>query len=161
MDALRAIRRTIAMQHVYAFLLVGLEQGRGVQEYAERAGVSQAVMTRILFALGSRNQGRGHGYGLVQQVVDMEDARKHQTFLTAKGTALMREIVRSLCSDQTKLRSRRPAPVGHPAPDIARDQWLSRLSAAGRKLDDKDAKLAVHLVETLVRCGPGAKSQRT
>ncbi len=100
MGAFRAIRRIMPMQHAYAFLLVALEQGCGVQEYAERAGVTQAVMTRILFALGPRGQGRERGYGLVQQIIDTKDARKHQTFLTAKGKVLIREIVRLVCSDQ-------------------------------------------------------------
>jgi hypothetical protein len=54
MDALRAVRRTMPIQHAYAFVLVAFEEGRGVSEYAERAGVTQAVMTRILFALGSK-----------------------------------------------------------------------------------------------------------
>jgi DNA-binding MarR family transcriptional regulator len=139
------------MQHAYAFLLVASEEGRGVQEYAERAGVTQAVMTRILFALGSRSQGRNGGYGLVHQSKDTDDARKHQTFLSAKGKALMREIVRLICSDKTKLRSRDLTLAPGEARDIARDQWLSRLVAVGRKLDSEDMKLAVHLVETLMR----------
>ena len=141
------------MQHAYAFLLVALEEGRGVQEYAKRAGVTQAVMTRILFALGSRSRGRERGYGLVQQGIDTEDARKHQTFLTAKGKALMREILRLVRSDQQaamKLRTDDLMTKLEPRRNIARDQWLSRLAAAGRKLDLEDTKLAVQLIEALV-----------
>jgi DNA-binding MarR family transcriptional regulator len=100
MDAFRAGRRTMPIQHAYAFLLVALEEGRGVQEYAKRAGVTQAVMTRILFALGSTRQRGKPGYGLVQQTIDTQDARRHQTFLTTKGKALMHEIVRLVRSDQ-------------------------------------------------------------
>jgi hypothetical protein len=37
-----------------------------------------------------------------------------------------------------------------PPRDIARDQWLSRLLAAGRKLNGEDTKLAVQLIEALV-----------
>ena len=154
MDAFRAVRRIMPMQHAYTFLLVALEEGRGVQKYAKRAGVTQAVMTRILFALGSRSQGRERGYGLVQQGIDTEDARKHQTFLTAKGKALMREIVRLVRSDQRgamRLRSGDLIMMPESPQDIARDQLLSRLIAAGRKLDAEDMKLAVHLIETLMR----------
>ena len=104
-------------------------------------------MTRILFALGSRSRGRERGYGLVQQGIDTEDARKHQTFLTAKGKALMREIVRLARSDQPKLRS---GNLTEPVRDVARDQWLSRFITAGSKLDPADVKLATHLVETLI-----------
>jgi DNA-binding MarR family transcriptional regulator len=154
MDAFRAVRRIMPMQHAYAFLLVALEQGHSVSEYAKRAAVSQAVMTRILFSLGSSGQGRAPGYGLVQQVEGREDARKHQTFLTAKGKALMREIVRLVRSDRQsamKLRSPRLTIIPETRRDIARDQWLSRLVTAGRKLNSDDMKLAVYLVETLMR----------
>jgi len=86
----------------------------------------------------------------VQQGVDTKDARKHQTFLTAKGKTLMREIVRLVRSDRTK-QSRDLMLIPKPARDIARDQWLSRLVAAGGKLDTKEMKLAVQLIEALVR----------
>jgi DNA-binding MarR family transcriptional regulator len=154
MDALRAIRRTMPIQHAYTFLLVASEEGCGVQEYAERAGVTQAVMTRILFALGARSRGRERGYGLVRQGIDTEDARKHQTFLTGKGKALMREIVRLGRSDQhgaMKLRSGDLIMTSESPEDIARDQLLSRLVAAGCKLSSDDMNLAVHLIGTLMR----------
>jgi DNA-binding MarR family transcriptional regulator len=153
MDTLRALRRTMPMQHAYAFVLVALEGGLGVEEYAERAGVTQAVMTRILLALGSRSQGRERGYGLVHQVVDTKDSRRHQTFLTAKGKAIRREIARLVRSDQQgrmKLRSADLKIMPGSPRNIAHDQWLSRLVAAGRKLDPEDVKLAAHLVETLI-----------
>jgi DNA-binding MarR family transcriptional regulator len=110
-------------------------------------------MTRILCALGSRSRGRQHGYGLVLQSIDMEDARKHQTFLTAKGKALMREVARLVRSDQQGGMKLRPADLtmmSESRRDIVRDQWLSRL-VAGRKLDPEDVKLATHLVETFFR----------
>jgi len=154
MDAFRAVRRIMPMQHAYAFLLVALEEGRGVQEYAKRAGVTQAVMTRILFALGSTRPRGKPGYGLVEQTIDTQDTRRHQTFLTTKGKALMHEIVRLVRSDQQaamKLRTDDLMTKLEPRRDIVRDQWLSRLAVAGRKLDAEDMKLAVHLIETLMR----------
>jgi DNA-binding MarR family transcriptional regulator len=139
------------LQHAYAFLVVTLEEGLGVSEYAKRVGVTQPVMTRILFSLGSSSQGRAPGYGLVKQAIDLEDPRRTQSFLTAKGKALMREIVRLVRSDQTKLQSRRDLTLSQaPARDIARDQWLSKLVAAAGKLDTKDVKLAVQLIEALL-----------
>src|SRR5262249_3014437 len=114
---------------------------------------TQAVMTRILFALASRSRGRERGYGLVQQAIDPEDARKHQTFLSAKGKALVREIVRLVRSDRQSVMKRSAdlnMMSGSPR-DIAHDQWLSRLVAAGGKLDAEDMKLAVHLIETVMR----------
>jgi DNA-binding MarR family transcriptional regulator len=91
-EAFRVIGPTMTMQQAHTFLLVAAEEGCGVQEYADRADVTQPVMTRILLALGRRRQKGALGYGLVQQVTDTEDFRKRQTFLTAKGNALIREI---------------------------------------------------------------------
>jgi DNA-binding MarR family transcriptional regulator len=99
MDAFRIIRPTLAMQHAYVFLLVAMDEGRGVQEYAERAGVTQPGMTRILLALGPRGQRGAAGHRLVHQATDTGDLRKRQTFLTAKGNALKLEIVRLMRSD--------------------------------------------------------------
>jgi DNA-binding MarR family transcriptional regulator len=152
MEAFRAIRRLMPLQHAYAFLHVAVEEGLSVSEYAKHVGVSQAVMTRILFSLGSSSQGRAPGYGLVQQAIDLEDPRRTQSFLTAKGKALMHEIARLVDSDQTKLQPRRDlTSAAEPARDIARDQWLSKLVAAGGKLDTEEIKLAVQLIEALVR----------
>jgi DNA-binding MarR family transcriptional regulator len=109
MEAFRVIEPIMPMQQAYAFLLVAIEQGCGVQEYAERAGVTQPVMTRILLALGRHRQKGAPGYGLVHQATDTQDFRKRQTFLTAKGEALTREIVRLINSDDQhamKLRFR-------------------------------------------------------
>ena len=66
----------------------------------------------------------------------------------------MREIVRMVRSDQQramKLRSSDLMMMPELARDVARDQWLFRLVAAGRKLDAEDMKLAVRLIETLMR----------
>jgi DNA-binding MarR family transcriptional regulator len=153
MDAFRAIWPIMPLQQAYAFLFVALEEGRNVQEYAKRAGITQPVMTRILFALGSTGRRAKRGYGLVQQTIDTKDARRHQTFLTAKGKALMREIVRLVRLDQQaamKLRSGDLMIMPESSRDIAHDQLLSRLIAAGRKLDAKDSKLAVQLIEAMV-----------
>jgi DNA-binding MarR family transcriptional regulator len=149
-ESFRAVRRIMPLQHAYTFLLVAWDEGHSVSEYAKRAGVTQAVMTRILFSLGSSGQGRAPGYGLVQPAIDLEDPRRTQSFLTAKGKVLMREIVRLVHSGRTK-QSRDLILTREPARDIARDQWLSRLVAAGGKLDTKEIKLAVQLIEALVR----------
>jgi DNA-binding MarR family transcriptional regulator len=150
LDAFRAVRRVMPIQHAYAFLLVASEEGCGVSEYAKRAGVTQAVMTRILFALGSRRRGREAGYDLVQQAPDPKDSRTTQTFLTLKGKAFKHEIVRLLRSDSQRAMNLRPFASETSQQDLKRDQWLSKLIASGRKLNSDDVKLAVHLIETLI-----------
>jgi DNA-binding MarR family transcriptional regulator len=111
MEAFQAIRPLMPWQEAYAFLLVALEEGRGVQEYAKAVGVTQPAMTRILFALGSRDRQRKAGYGLVQQAIDPDDPRRRQTFLTAKGKALTHEITRSVRSDRPRANKLRPIAV--------------------------------------------------
>jgi DNA-binding MarR family transcriptional regulator len=148
-ESFRVIRRIMPLQHAYAFLLVASEEGCSVSEYARRAGITQAVMTRILFALGSRSQGLESGYGLVQQAIDLEDSRTTQTFLTAKGKALRHEIVRLIRSDrQREMKLRSSAETSRK--DLERDQWLSKLIATGRNLDTVDIQLAVRQVEALI-----------
>lgn len=149
-EAFRAIHRIMPLQHAYVFLFVALEEGRSVSEYAKRAGITQAVMTRILFALGSRHRGRRSAFGLVQQSIDPEDLRKHQTFLTANGKALRRVLVRLIRSERQHAIRRRLLMVETSPRDLARDQWLSRLIAGGRKLRTEDIQLAVRQLELLI-----------
>jgi DNA-binding MarR family transcriptional regulator len=126
-----------------------LEEGHYVSEYAKRAGTTQSVMTRILFALGSHSQGRKAGYGLVHQETDPNDARRTQTFLTVRGKTLLHEIVRLMRSDRQRAmrlrklteRSRR---------DLEYHHWLSRLIDAGQKLGTDDIQLVVRQIEALI-----------
>jgi len=148
-EAFRAIRRTMPLQHAYAFLLVASEEGHSVSEYAKRAGTTQAVMTRILFALSARK--RESGYGLVQQVIDPQDGRRTQTFLTAKGKALVHEIVRLVRTDRQRgMKLRKLMIMEKPPRNLERDQWLSPLIAAGLKLGADDIQLVIRQVEALI-----------
>jgi DNA-binding MarR family transcriptional regulator len=159
MEAFRAIRPNIQnmpMGDAYAFLVVALEEGLGITEYAERAGITQSGMTRELSALGEGGRHGATGFGIVQQVTDAEDLRKRQTFLTDKGRALIREITRLTRSDHHSattpgVRSRDLRMIAEKSPgDLARDQWFLRLIAAARKLDADDTQLAARQIEALV-----------
>jgi hypothetical protein len=52
----RAVRETMPLQYVTAFLLVATEEHLNVSEYAKRAGTSQSLMTRHLADLGAVNR---------------------------------------------------------------------------------------------------------
>lgn len=95
-DAFRQLRPTMPLQHAHTFLLVATEEGLGVSEYAERAGVPQTVMTRHLLDMGSHTRTRQEGLGLVASRMDPLDMRKHQTFLTTDGHALLHKIIRAM-----------------------------------------------------------------
>jgi DNA-binding MarR family transcriptional regulator len=96
LDAFKAVRPTMPLQHAYTFMLVAMEEGLGVTEYAERAGVAQTVMTRHLLDIGMQNRKREPGYGLVTQRADPLDMRRHQAFLTHEGRALLRKVLLAL-----------------------------------------------------------------
>jgi DNA-binding MarR family transcriptional regulator len=82
--------------YIKAALLVAIEEGLGVSDYAERAGASPTVMTRNLLDIGDRNRQRGEGLGLVTQQRDVMDLRKHRAKLTPKGATLLRDVLRAL-----------------------------------------------------------------
>jgi hypothetical protein len=87
----------------------------------------------------------------VRQVIDPQDGRRTQTFLTVRGNALVHEIVQLIRTGRqraTKLRKSTMADKS--SRDLERDQWLSRLIAAGLKLAADDVQLVVRQVETLI-----------
>lgn len=82
--------------YIKASLLVAIEEGLGVSEYAQRAGASPTVMTRNLLDIGDRNRQRGEGLGLVTQERDTLDLRKHRAKLTPKGATMFRKVLTAL-----------------------------------------------------------------
>lgn len=95
-DLFAELRQTMPLQYVRAFLLVGTNEGQGVGDYAEKAGVSLSVMSRHLLDIGDRNRHMEEGFGLVTQRPDPLELRKHQAMLTPKGKALAHKISRAL-----------------------------------------------------------------
>jgi DNA-binding MarR family transcriptional regulator len=90
------IRRDMPMQYVRTFMLVCIEPGLGVMEYADRAGVSQTVMSRHLLDIGERNRHMEPGFGLVIKRQDPMNLRRWEVLLTEKGRQVARKMMRSL-----------------------------------------------------------------
>lgn len=88
----RAVRDTMPLQYVTAFLLVATEENLNVTEYAKRAGTSQSLMTRHLMDLGAVNRHHGEGFGLVEAYDDPVDRRNRLVRLTAKGHHVVWEM---------------------------------------------------------------------
>lgn len=95
-EPFREIRSTMPLQYVVAFLLVAMEEGLSVSDYAQRAGVSLSVMSRHLLDIGERNRHMEEGFGLVTSRQSPAELRKNELYLTPKGKALMHKIVRQL-----------------------------------------------------------------
>jgi hypothetical protein len=55
----RELRQDMPLQYVASFLWVAVNEGLGVTDYAQRAGVAQSVMTRHLLDLGERDRRMG------------------------------------------------------------------------------------------------------
>jgi len=82
------------LQYATAFLLVAQNEGLGVGEYAERAGVSVSVMSRHLLDIGQRNRHMEEGFGLVTYRANPMELRRHEYTLTDRGRALAHQICR-------------------------------------------------------------------
>jgi DNA-binding MarR family transcriptional regulator len=96
LEPFRALRQTMPLQYIVSFLLVALDEGRSVNEYAERAGVGTSVMSRHLLDIGERNRNKEEGFGLVTQRADPMELRKHQMMLTPKGRVVAHQIARHI-----------------------------------------------------------------
>jgi DNA-binding MarR family transcriptional regulator len=91
-----AVRGTMPAQYIKAFLLVAEEEGLGVIDYAQRAGVSVSVMSRHLLDIGDRNRHMEEGFGLITHRVNPMELRKHEYFLTDKGRSLLHKVLRHI-----------------------------------------------------------------
>jgi DNA-binding MarR family transcriptional regulator len=86
------------LQLAFTFLLVVQEEGLGVSEYAQKAGVPQSVMSRHIADLGEHNRRHEKGMELLANKTDILDRRRTQTILTPKGRAVAAQICRALAS---------------------------------------------------------------
>jgi|SRR6185437_12808955 len=92
----KELRKTMPLQYVTAFLQVARQEGLGVTEYAERAGVSVSVMSRHLLDIGERNRRMDEGFGLVKYRASPLELRKHEYTLTPMGRSLMKKLVSAI-----------------------------------------------------------------
>lgn len=97
-EPFRLANPTMSIQQMVTFILVALEEGKQVTDYARKAGLAQGVMTRNLLDLGEYNRRREPGLQLVEQKPDLNDRRAHLTSLTHKGRQLVGMIHRTLAA---------------------------------------------------------------
>lgn len=109
LEPFRRVNPSMPLSYIVAFLLVALEEGKGVSEYAADASapgippVSPTVMTRNLLDIGDRNRQREEGLGLITQERDLYDLRKHNAKITPKGKGLIAAVKRALQTALNKL----------------------------------------------------------
>jgi DNA-binding MarR family transcriptional regulator len=86
------LRKDMPLQYFVSFLMVAVNEGLSLTEYAERAGVSQSVMLRHIFDIGEGDRTMKEGFGLVFRKQDPVDLRTWRVFLTDKGRAVARRM---------------------------------------------------------------------
>jgi DNA-binding MarR family transcriptional regulator len=96
LDAFTGERNAIPTQYIRAFLLIALDEGKTVGEYAIKSGVSPSVMSRHVLDIGEFRRTKQPGLGLVYSKPNVMNLREHNVFLTDKGRALLHKIVRHM-----------------------------------------------------------------
>jgi DNA-binding MarR family transcriptional regulator len=86
----------MTLGNLMTFLRVGMDEGKGVGEYAQDAGVWQTVMTRHLLDLGARDRYGKDGLGWITQARQREDLRTNRSYITQKGVAMIDTARRAL-----------------------------------------------------------------
>jgi hypothetical protein len=86
------LQRGMPVAYLLAFILVALEEGRGVIEYARRAGVDRFAMSRYLALLGDGQNNKG-GYGWVKL---RRNGISKSVVLTPKGYVFLSKISHEL-----------------------------------------------------------------
>lgn len=90
------LRRPMPLPFVSTFLMVALEEGKGVNEYARALGMDRSTMSRNLHAIGDRARNGDGGLGLIAIRSHPVDPFRSQVFLTAKGRSIAEQVSRHL-----------------------------------------------------------------
>jgi DNA-binding MarR family transcriptional regulator len=90
------LRSSIPLPFVTSFLMVALDEGKGVNAYARALGIHRAAMSRYLRDIGDRSRNGGPGLGLVTVEDHPTDRQRSQVFLTAKGRSIAKEVFRQI-----------------------------------------------------------------
>jgi DNA-binding MarR family transcriptional regulator len=115
LEPFRALRATMPLQYVYTFLLIAMDEGKSVSEYAAMAGISKSVMSRHILDIGNRDRYMGEGFGLVETRPHPFELRKYEVFLSNKGRALLHRMTRTLgvVNDTTEAVTQQAQQIQH------------------------------------------------
>ena len=77
---------------VTTFLLVTLDEGKGVCAYARAAGMHRSSMSRYLHDISDKTRNGAPGLGLVAVAPHPASPRRRQVLLTAKGRLVAQQM---------------------------------------------------------------------
>ena len=86
----------LSFASVTTFLMVALEEGKGVNAYARAVGIDRSSMSRYLRDIGAQAKNGGPGLGLVKVEPHPTDPQRCQVFLTDKGRSVSKNIFQHL-----------------------------------------------------------------
>ena len=95
-DPFRDLSATFTTQMLYAFIQIAADEGKSISDYADRAGVSKAVMSRHILDLSVKRRTGEAGFGLLVTRASPTDLRRHEVFLTPTGRAMVNKVLRAL-----------------------------------------------------------------
>jgi hypothetical protein len=90
------LRGSVPLSAVTTFLMVALDEGKGVNAYARAIGKHRSAVSRCLHDIGGRARNGGPGLGLVTIDPHPTYPQKSQVHLTAKGRSIVREIFKQV-----------------------------------------------------------------
>jgi hypothetical protein len=90
------LRGSVPLSAVTTFLMVALDEGKGVNAYARDIGKHRSAVSRCLHDIGGRARNGGPGLGLVTVDPHPTYPQKCQVHLTAKGRSIVREIFKQV-----------------------------------------------------------------
>jgi DNA-binding MarR family transcriptional regulator len=88
--------RSIPLPFATTFLMVAIDEGKGVNAYARDVGIHRSIMSRYLRDIGARARNGGPGLGLVSVEQHPDDPVRTQVFLTAKGRVIAHKVFSQL-----------------------------------------------------------------
>ena len=131
LDLLGGLGGSMPLSFVTTFLMVALDEGKGVCAYARAIGVHRAAMSRYLRDIGERARNGGPGLGLVTVEAHPHDPRRRRVLLTAKGRSVARQIFRM--QDQQWFERDNAAPAGRWRVDRASAVSVGRPAAPAHR----------------------------
>lgn len=89
----KVLNERMPMNYVLSFMVVAVDEGKSVTEYAQMLGVNNTTMSRHLLDIGPFNRNHEEGYGLIEYRPDPLERRRHQYYLTHKGKQFVEMIL--------------------------------------------------------------------
>lgn len=96
LEAVRKVGEQMPIQTAHCFLLIAMKPGINMAELSKLVGISQASCSRNVAALGEWHRLGKPGFDLVEAIEDPEARRRKIMFLTHRGRAVAKEVIKSI-----------------------------------------------------------------